>query len=168
MVTDTGDRTTLTLSVADRLNFLTKLVIFQDLAQTEFIEQLATHLEEVQFPADHTIFAQGDRGDLLYILFSGRVKVHFDDVQLAELTPGSYFGEMAIFESRPRSASVTTLEPCQCLVLTQEQVYQAIKERPKVAIQMINVLCQRVRKLNRLFGASEDLFYNQVQQQVLS
>jgi CRP-like cAMP-binding protein len=167
MVTDTGDQKNVTLSVTDRLKFLTELVIFQDLAQTEFLEQLATHLEEVRFSPDHTIFTQGDRGDLLYILFSGRVKVHFDEVQLAELGPGSYFGEMAIFESRPRSASVTTLEPCQCLILTQEQVYQAIKERPKVGIKMINVLCQRVRKLNRLFGASEDLFYNQLQQQVL-
>jgi len=166
MVTDTGDQKTVTLSVADRLQFLTELVIFRDLAQTEFLQQLATHLEEVQFSPDHTIFTQGDRGDLLYILFSGRVKVHFDEVQLAELGPGSYFGEMAIFESRPRSASVTTLDPCQCLVLTQEQVYQAIKERPKVAINMINVLCQRVRKLNRLFGASEEIFYHQVQRQV--
>ncbi len=167
MVTDIGDRQTLTRKIADRLQCLEQVIIFQDLAGTDFLRHLAETLEEAQFPSHHTIFTQGDRGDLLYLLVTGQVKVHFDQVQLAELKPGSYFGEMALLESRPRSASVTTLEPTQCLILTQAQVYQAIKERPQVAIKMIHVLCQRVRSLNRLFGASEELFYSQVQQQIL-
>ena len=168
MAIDTDDNPTPTMSAAERLQFLQEVDLFQDLGQTEFLQQLVAGLEEVQFPADCTVFAQGDRADLLYILVSGRVKIYLDDVQLAEVTPGSYFGEMALLECRPRSASVTTVEPSQCLVLTQEQVYQAIKEQPEVTLQMIHGLCQRVRRLNRLFGASEDLFYNQVQQQFLS
>ena len=168
MAIDTDNNPPPTMSAAERLQFLQGVILFQDLAQTEFLQQLVTRLEEVQFPADCAIFAEGDRGDLLYILVSGRVKIHLDDVQLAEVTSGSYFGEMAILESRPRSASVTTVEPSKCLVLTQEQVYQAIKERPEVTIKIIHHLCQRVRSLNRLFGASEDLFYDQVQQQLVS
>lgn len=154
-------------SRTNHLHFLQQVQIFKEIANDTFLTQLATNLEEVVFPAGHTIFTQGEEGYLLYFLVSGKVRVHIEEFQLAQLEPGAYFGEMALFDSQPRSASVIALEESKCLVLTQQQVYQAMKESPSVALNMIRVLCQRVRKLNRLFGASEDLFYSIIRRQIL-
>jgi CRP-like cAMP-binding protein len=148
-----------------RLRFLQEVTIFQEMDQNDFLPELASNLEEVVFLANQTIFSKGDEGQLLYILVSGKVKVHLDDFTLAYLEPGSYFGEMALFESRPRAASATAVEESQCLILTRQQVYQAIKDSPNIALNIIRLLAQRVRKFNRLFGASEELFYLKLKNQ---
>lgn len=151
--------TTITTSEDERLHFLQQLTIFREIENKDFLPQFAANLEEETFPANHTIFTKGEEGNLLYILLSGRVQVHIDNFTLAQLKPGTYFGEMALFDSKVRSASVTTLEESKCLILSRQQIHQAIKENPAIAINMIRVLVTRVRQLNRLFGASEDLFY---------
>lgn len=148
-----------------RRQFLEKVPIFSEIQSDRILAELATNLQEEAFPANQTIFTKGDRGNLLYLLVSGKVRVHLEDYTLAHLESGAYFGEMALFESRPRAASVTTLQESICLILTQQQVYQAIKESPSIAFYIINVLADRVRKLNRLFGASEALFYSTIEQQ---
>ncbi len=159
MNTEQKTTTTLSTSEDERLRFLEQIPIFQEIENHNFLPQLAAHLEEEIFPADRTIFHKGEEGNLLYILLDGRVQVHIDNFPLIQLETGAYFGEMALFDSNVRSASVTTLSECKCLTLTREQIHQAIKENPAIAINMIRVLVSRVRKLNRLFGASEDLFY---------
>lgn len=148
-----------------RLKFLQEVPIFQEIDNQGFLAELAANLEEVIFPANYTIFTKGDDGNLLYLLVSGKVKVHQEGFTLAYFEPGDYFGEMALFESRSRQTSVTTLQDSKCLILTAEQVYQTIKQSPKIALNVISVLAQRVRKLNRLFGASEELFYLAIKQQ---
>jgi CRP-like cAMP-binding protein len=79
---------------------------------------------------------------------SGRVRVHIGDKQLAEVDQGKYFGEMAVFDTQPRSASVTTVEPCEFLELTQEQLYDAIEETPEIAVNIIRELSRLIRHLN--------------------
>jgi CRP-like cAMP-binding protein len=56
---------------------------------------------------------------------------------------------MSVFDAEPRSASVTTLEPCDCLVLTQQQLYDAIDETPGIAVNIIRLLSRRIRELNQ-------------------
>ncbi|MGK7900698.1 MAG: Crp/Fnr family transcriptional regulator [Hormoscilla sp.] len=155
------------MSDANRLLFLQKVPIFREIKSEVFLEQLATNLDEVVFPSGHCIFTQGEEGHLLYILVEGKIKIHIEDLPLAQLEPVAYFGEMALLASQPRSASAIAVSDSRCLVLTQEQVYQAIESSPSVSINIIRVLCQRVRKLNRMFGASEDRFYEIVKRQVL-
>jgi len=97
-------------------------------------------MEELSFPANHTIFTQGQEGRSLYIVVSGLVRVHISDRDLAQLKQGACFGEMSLFDSEPRSASVTTIDKCECLVLTQLQLYDAIDETPGIAVNVIRLL----------------------------
>ncbi len=113
------------LTSVDRLLFVRRVPIFKEL-RDDFIVRLTSVMDELSFPANYSIFRQGEEGRSLYIVVSGRVKVHIADKQLAEVDRGKYFGEMAVFDTQPRSASATTLEPCECLELTQEQLYDAI------------------------------------------
>ncbi len=135
------------LSSVDRLLFVRRVPIFKEL-RDDFIVRLTSVMHELQFPANYTIFKQGEEGRSLYIVVSGKVKVHIGEKKLAEVEQGKYFGEMAVFDTQPRSASATTLESCEFLELTQEQLYDAIEETPEIAVNIIRELSRLVRKLN--------------------
>jgi CRP/FNR family transcriptional regulator, cyclic AMP receptor protein len=135
------------LTSIDRLLFIKQVPIFKEL-RDDFIVRLASVMDELSFPANDTIFKQGEQGRSLYIIVSGQVKVHIGNQQLAVFSKGASFGEMEVFDAQPRSTSATTLEPCECLELTQEQLYDAIEETPEIAVNIISVLSRRIRKLN--------------------
>jgi CRP-like cAMP-binding protein len=132
----------------DRLLFVRKVPIFAEL-RDDFLVRLASIMEELSFPGKHTIFTQGEEGRSLYILVSGCVRVHIGGKELARLQQGTCFGEMAVFDAEPRSASVTTVEPCECLMLTQQQLYEAIEETPGIAVNIIRLMSRRIRELNQ-------------------
>lgn len=136
------------LTSVERLLFVRGVPIFKEL-RDDFLVRLASVMDELSFPKDYTIFTEGQEGRALYIVVSGRVRVHLGNRDLAELDEGACFGEMSLFDSEPRSASITTLEPCDCLVLTQQQLYDAIDETPGIAINIIRLLSRRIRELNR-------------------
>lgn len=135
------------LTSVDRLLFVRGVPIFKEL-RDDFLVRLASIMDELSFPENHTIFTEGQEGRALYIVVSGRVSVHLRGQQLAQLDEGTCFGEMSLFDAEPRSASVTTLEPCDCLMLTQQQLYEAIDETPGIAINIIRLLSRRIRELN--------------------
>lgn len=135
------------LTSVDRLLFVRAVPIFQEL-RDDFLVRLASIMDELSFPARHTIFTQGQEGRSLYILVSGRVQVHVGDRELARLDKGACFGEMSVFDAEPRSASVTTIEACECLMLTQQQLYEAIEETPGIAVNIIRLLSRRIREQN--------------------
>lgn len=92
---------------------------------------------------------EGERGDSLYVILAGRVKVFVSDADAREMIldihgPGDYVGEMAL-DGRPRSASVMALEPTTVSVLTREALRAAIAENPDVAMNLIGTLIERAR-----------------------
>lgn len=137
----------LMLTSVDRLLFVRGVPIFKEL-RDDFLVRLASIMDELSFAANHTIFTEGQEGRSLYIVVSGRVRVHLHHQELAQLDQGTCFGEMSLFDAEPRSASVTTLEPCDCLLLTQQQLYEAIEETPGIALNIIRLLSRRIRELN--------------------
>ncbi len=142
------------LTSVERLLFVRAVPIFHEL-RDDFLVRLASVMEELSFPRDYTVVTQGEEGRSLYIVVSGAVRVHIGTRDLAQLKPGTCFGEMSLFDSEPRSASVTTLEPCDCLMLTQLQLYDAIDETPGIAVNIIRMLSRRIRELNNKVNAYE-------------
>ncbi len=137
------------LTSVDRLLFVREVPIFNEL-RDDFLIRLVSIMDELSFPERHTILTEGQEGRALYIVVKGQVKVHRKNGQtLAELDAGACFGEMSLFDAEPRSASVTTLEDCDCLILTQNQLYEAIDETPGIAINIIRLLSRRIRELNK-------------------
>lgn len=142
------------LTSVDRLLFVRGVPIFQEL-RDDFLVRLAAIMDELSFPANYTIFTEGQEGRSLYIMASGQVKVHIGDQVLAQLEQGACFGEMSLFDAEPRSATVTTLDPCECLMLTQQQLYDAIDETPGIAVNIIRLLSRRIRELNHTLNAEK-------------
>ena len=88
-------------------------------------------------------------GDALYLIVSGKVKIHKGDAQIAELGERQCFGEIAILDAEPRSASVTSLAPLLALRIKREDFGEIMQQKPEIAQGVIKVLCGRLRSANK-------------------
>ena len=95
------------------------------------------------------ILTEGEEGDSMFVLLDGRVKVFANDEHGRELTfgvieAGDYFGEMSL-DGGPRSASVMTLEPCVCSVVSRPAVRDHLAEEPEFALELVAQVIRRAR-----------------------
>ena len=118
--------------------------------QDDVLREIAAHGQVRKFQKNAVIIQEGDVGDSLYIILSGRVKVYASDDNGREVIieifgPGEYVGEMGVLDGGPRSASVMTLEPSVFSVLTRNELRDHIVEHPDFAIYVIARLIKRTR-----------------------
>lgn len=111
----------------------------------EVLADVAEACEEMNVAAGETIFNKGDLGDTLYVVVSGRVRVHDDAVTFSELGDAEVFGEMALLDPEPRSASVTALQETRLLRLAEQPFQELLDERSEIARSIIKVLTRRLR-----------------------
>jgi len=103
-----------------------------------------------QFPKNAVLINEGEQGDSLFILLSGKVKVFASNEAGKEFVidfhgPGEYVGEMSL-DGAPRSASVMTVEPTSCAVVSRANFREFILAHPDFALHLIEKLIQRVRR----------------------
>ena len=115
----------------------------------DLLRQIAATGVIRQFPKNTVLINEGDQGDSLYIILTGRVKVYASnaagkEVVIAFHGPGEYVGEMSL-DGAPRSASVMTAEPATCAVVSRAQFREFILAHPDFALHLIEKLIQRVR-----------------------
>jgi len=105
-----------------------------------------------QFPAGTVLFREGDRGEEMFILQSGKVKISKKirgvEKTLATLEKGEFFGEMAILNDKPRSASAETIEDCEMLVIDRKTFETLLRSNVEIAIRFIKRLADRLRETN--------------------
>jgi uncharacterized membrane protein len=123
----------------------------------EALERLATLVEVVQVGPGDTIFHQSDRGDALYAVQSGRIRIWVRDedareVTLSELTQGQFFGELAVLDTGERSANATAMVESQLYRLGREEFHQFLIEHPACAVEVIRELGARMRQTNLLIS----------------
>jgi CRP/FNR family transcriptional regulator, cyclic AMP receptor protein len=117
------------------------------------VAALAQYLHPVDFPRRHTVFAEGEPGDRLYIIISGKVKLgrrSSDGRQniLAIVGPSDMFGELSIFDPGPRPSSATTITKVRAASMDRDALEAWIKDRPEIAEQLLRVLARRLRRTN--------------------
>jgi CRP-like cAMP-binding protein len=114
----------------------------------------------------HVLFREGDAGDEMYILQSGRVaikkKVQDGETVLAVLEKGDFFGEMAMLERLPRSATAEVVEEGDLIVISGDMFGDMIKQNPEIAVRMLRKQSIRLRDTNKqlehaLKGQSEPM-----------
>jgi CRP/FNR family cyclic AMP-dependent transcriptional regulator len=125
--------------------------LFPDL-RPEDLHVLSDNGVTRNYPKNVVLITEGDRSDSFYVILSGKVKVflsdeHGKEVQLNTQGPGEYFGELALIDQAPRSASVMTLEPSQLAVVSRQDFQRCLAENPDIAVELISFLVSRVRSL---------------------
>ena len=125
---------------------LNAVPFLKTLSQKE-IEEMAFNLNMRHFMKDETIINQGEPGKLFYLIFKGRVGVFrkklFGKVALATLIPGEFFGEIALIENVPRTASVIGLEDGEMFTLNRESFEGVLLKNPEIATVIRQVATQR-------------------------
>ena len=109
---------------------------------------VARHVETINVPGGRTVVRQGDDGDALFILLSGRAEVVRDGVMVAELGPGAYLGELALLDPAPRAATVTVTTDAELAVLGVRMFRVLLRDLPTVSAKLLADLAARVRDLN--------------------
>mgnify|MGYP001353018282 CR=1 FL=1 len=102
--------------------------------------------EEVRFKAGDTIFSKGDSGESLYVIVQGEVNVHDGGLDLKRLKDKSVFGELAVLDPEPRSASVTAITDTHLLRLDSEAFLELMSGNMEVVRGVLSVLCDRIRE----------------------
>ncbi|MEC0231228.1 Npt1/Npt2 family nucleotide transporter [Paenibacillus alba] len=127
-----------------RILVLQKIDLFAHLAPDDFL-WLAQMVDEVAFAPGETICQAGDFGDTMYGIIEGSIRVHRGSEEYAVLQEGSFFGEMAIIDSGPRSADCTAKEATLLLQLHRDQVMTFCFQNIDVLRSMMRVIADRLR-----------------------
>ncbi len=140
--------------------YLKQVTLFEDLAD-EDIQELMSAAKRRTFRSGEVIFHRDDPGLVLYMIKEGKVKICIispdgQEISLAVLGKGEYFGEFSLLDGLPRSADAIALEKVECYSLQRSDFHHAIMKNPKIAIQVLEALTKRLRNTDAMV---EDLIF---------
>ena len=111
-------------------------------------------LAKLAWPVDHApgevIVQQGDQGNSMYLMLEGRARVVGKS---RILRPGDFFGEMALIDGGPRSATIIAASPVRVMMLQRRAFLKVLKQNPQIGFAIMETLAQRVRRLERAVSA---------------
>jgi CRP/FNR family transcriptional regulator len=136
----------------ERVALLRRVPVFSDLSD-EDLKAVAQVAVARRLDAGSIVFFEGDSGDSCYVVRSGlarAIREHPDgrSITLAHFTAGDIFGELAMFDSEPRSATVDTIEPTEVIAIPGRDVQRLIRDYPEIAVKLIRALAHRLRATN--------------------
>ena len=127
---------------------LQKVDFFSDLT-IGYIDLVLKYVQHYAYKVKQAIFKQGDPGDALYVIHEGQVKIGvkrgllLPDKTLAVLKPGQFFGEMALLDRRPRSATAKTVTDTKLFVLLSSDFDVVLRKNPNFAAEMRRIADHR-------------------------
>lgn len=141
----------------DTVALLRSIPMFAGL-NDEDLAALAAALAQREFKAGKMIFAFGDAGNAMYIVDSGDVNIHLPGqnsqrISLKDVSRGEYFGELALFDEKPRSASAVATSDTVLLELKHDTLAGYLERRPAAAMAILRTMSERLRETNELLSA---------------
>ena len=129
----------------DLINRLRQVSLFAKLSDKD-LKRLSGSLSERSFPAGHEITAEGDEGVGFFLIESGEVSISRGGEHVRKLGPGDYFGEMALIDQRPRSATVVADTEVRCHGMTAWSFRPFVESHGEVAWPLLEALVSRLRE----------------------
>ena len=135
--------------VMDRLAVFRPMTLFAGLADSE-LEALTHDLLRRRFREGEAIFQQGDPGQMLYLVEAGQVRIYVQDEEGQETSvtlcgPGDMFGELAVIDEMPRSASALAMADTVVHILSRDRLREHMRNSPQLALNFLKALSVRVR-----------------------
>jgi CRP/FNR family transcriptional regulator, cyclic AMP receptor protein len=150
---DTACMNSLTAKAVLQRNYL-----FRGLSDVA-LERIASLASRRSYKKGAVIFAQGERGDALFGVVAGRVRISASgaggqEVFLNIMEPGDTFGEIAVMDGRPRTAAATALDHATVIIVKRFDFLQLLEREPQLAIHLLKLLCERLRWTSELVEES--------------
>jgi cyclic nucleotide-binding protein len=140
-------------AIMERLLALKRVPLFENLTldQLDALQQFA---RDAAFLPGEVIVREGDLGGELFLLLEGKAEAWLDyrgpqQQRLSVIDAGGYFGEMAILDDSPRSATVVALEPVRLLALDGDSLKALLRQMPEIGLELLRVMTARVRASER-------------------
>ena len=135
------------MQLNDEVELLRKVSLFSGIEPAK-LKLLAFTSERLNFDKGQSLMRQGEMGDAAYLILSGEADVLTDAgdglVKVASVGRNGFVGEMAILRDQPRTATVTAATEVSTLRITKESFFQLIEDSPKIAIELMRILAQRL------------------------
>ena len=140
----------------DYAELIGRIPMFEDLGADD-VRALATSLVPRKFAAGQIIMNQGDAGTSMFIVADGHVNIHLPGeasrrISLKDIASGEYFGELALFDDKPRSASAIATTDAVLLELDRETLSRYLDGRPHAAMRLLRTLAGRLRATNEMLS----------------
>ncbi|MCD6498466.1 MAG: Stp1/IreP family PP2C-type Ser/Thr phosphatase [Deltaproteobacteria bacterium] len=152
--------------VQQQMAVLAKMSLFRELAYKQLVRILNISTTR-SFATGDVVVHEGDPGDELFVVLTGTIALTKDETYITTFSHGDYFGEMALVDSSPRSATAVAAEPTRVLVIHQNNFFRILRKEPEIAVKLlwnfVRVLTDRLRRTTadlsgaRLEAAAEDL-----------
>jgi len=145
------------IPMGEKILFLKEIDIFSGLSAEE-LAAIATVTKELEYPGNTDVIRQGELGETVFLIIDGKVDVIKEQadgtaIVLDQISSGAAFGEMALIDDAPRSATIKTLSPCRFLILHKQEFKETAMEFPRIALGICSVLSQRIRDLHTKFSS---------------
>jgi CRP/FNR family transcriptional regulator, cyclic AMP receptor protein len=149
--------------VDDGLEVLSRAPLFEGLDE-DGARALRSRMSDVKLERGERLFAEGDAGDRLYVVLEGKLKLtkaapDGRENLLSVIGPGEMFGELSLFDPRPRTSSASAVTEATLAALAHDKLLVWLTERPEVALHMLRALAQRLRRANDVMA---DLVFTDV------
>ena len=119
---------------------------------TSFAVLTGNNIETKLIKAGDIIFREGDEAHELFVVKSGEVRIQLGNRTLAELSANDVFGEMALIDNEPRSATALAVTDVELVAVSEKQFLFLVSQTPYFALKVMRVLAQRLRVTNKTFG----------------
>lgn len=130
-----------------KLSLLKKTAIFRNTPETD-LAAIADILDVISVKPGDSIFLKGDKGDSMYIIQKGVIRIHDGAYTFAFLKKNEVFGELSLLDAETRSASATCDKESTILKLEQPPFYEILAKDPEVLKGILQMLCRRIRALD--------------------
>jgi CRP/FNR family cyclic AMP-dependent transcriptional regulator len=135
------------ISTVEKVLFLKSVELFSRIPG-EDLAQIAGIAQEVNFEQGELVIQEGEIGDSMFLIVEGEVMVHRLTQELTRLGEKESFGEMALLDNEPRSATVTAVSDATCLKIDRDEFYELMSEKIEIGHGIIRMLTQRLREAN--------------------
>ncbi len=139
------------------ISYLKAVPLFSSLDMSE-LDIIYLHSSRMKYPKKKVIFLENEDGDKLYVILKGSVKIikvseAGEEIILAILREGEFFGDMSLLDGKPRSATVITNEDSQLLIIDRTNFEKMVLTYPKISLKIMRELTSRLRKADELIGS---------------
>ena len=127
---------------------LSYVPLFRGLSKRQ-LKHLASLCEVADYMQDATIVKEGSNGDAFYVVLKGQAVVSMGGKFLNRMVPGDHFGEIAVLDGGPRTASVTSETPMTLAVMSRKSLFKALHDDPEIAFELMSELARMFRRVSK-------------------